>query len=406
MDIGTVMNTMRDPAGVPAHPVLFQGLMILTWVFHIAFVHLTMGAAALAIYAFYRRDKGEYWERLSMALTKVAKVGVSLLIVLGVAPLLFTQVIYDPQWYASNVLSGRWAIGFIFTLIVGYCCWFAFYYANHEGAKKHIGVYAWVAFALFCLDGLIMHALSYQALLPDQWMNWYAPGGVVDTSGSALHAIQWPRYIFIMSLSLPAVGVFLIAYAHYFASRADREPTYRTFAWDLGKRLATWGFGISLVPMLVWQFIQPKGSGLMLHPVGWLLVVALAAMLVWMTRLKVATHGYLPVFGGFGVLAVLALWREVVRMAHLKPFGYDITTYTVHVDWPSTLLFFSTFIGVGGLVGGFYLTLLYRSGRVQGIYTADRSVARLGTAAVAILGIWIAVFFAYGIAIWVRNSFV
>ena len=71
MDIGTVMNTMRDPAGVPAHPVLFQGLMILTWVFHIAFVHLTMGAAALAIYAFHRRDKGEYWERLSMALTKV-----------------------------------------------------------------------------------------------------------------------------------------------------------------------------------------------------------------------------------------------------------------------------------------------------------------------------------------------
>lgn len=406
MDIGTVMNTMRDPAGVPAHPVLFQGLMILTWVFHIAFVHLTMGAAALAIYAFHRRDKGEYWERLSMALTKVAKVGVSLLIVLGVAPLLFTQVIYDPQWYASNVLSGRWAIGFIFTLIIGYCCWFAFYYANHEGAKKHAGVYAWIALALFFLDGLIMHALSYQALLPDQWMNWYAPGGIVDTSGSALHAIQWPRYIFIMSLSLPAVGVFLIAYAHYFASRADREPAYRTFARTLGQRLATWGFGISLVPMLVWQFIQPSASGLMLHPVGWLLVAALAAMLVWMKRLKAATHGYLPVLGGLGVLAVLALWREVVRMAHLKPFGYDITTYTVHVDWPSTLLFFSTFIGVGGLVGGFYLTLLYRSGRVQGLYTADRFVSRLGTGAVAILGIWIAVFLAYGIAIWVRNSFI
>jgi hypothetical protein len=128
-------------------------------------------------------------------------------------------------------------------------------------------------------------------------------------------------------------------------------------------------------------------------------------MAVWMKRLRTEIHGYLPVFGGFGVLAVLALWREIIRIAHLKPFGYDIATYTVHVDWPSTLLFFSTFIGVGGLVGGFYLTLLYRSGRVQGLYTADRSVARLGTGAVAILGLWIAVFFAYGIVIWVRNSF-
>jgi len=280
MDIGTVMNTMRDPAGVPGHPVLFQGLMIVTWVLHIAFVHLTLGAASLAIYGFHRRGNGPYWERLSMAMTKVAKVGVSLLIVLGVAPLLFTQVIYDPQWYTSNVLSGRWVIAFSFTLIVGYCSWFAFYYANHEGAKRHIGIFAWVALALFCLDGLIMHALSYQALLPGQWMNWYAPGGVVDTSGSALHAIQWPRYVFIMSLSVPAVGVFLIAYAHYFATRADREPAYRQFARTLGQRLAVWGFSLSLIPLLVWQFIHPSGSGLTAHPVGWVLALSLVGMVV------------------------------------------------------------------------------------------------------------------------------
>ena len=406
MDIGLVMNTMRDPAGVPAHPVLFQGLMVITWVLHIAFVHLTMGAAGLAIYAFHRRGAGAYWERLSMAMTKVAKVGVSLLIVLGVAPLLFTQVIYDPQWYASNVLSGAWAIGFIFTLIIAYCCWFAFYYANHEGASKYIGVFAWVAFALFCLDGLIMHALSYQALLPGQWMDWYAPGGVVDTSGTALHAIQWPRYLFVMSLSLPAVGVFLLAYAHYFASRADREPAYRTFVRALGIRLAVWGYGIALLPLLVWQLMHPSGSGLVQHPVGWLLVASIVAMLLWMKRLKATTHGYMPLVGGLGVLAVLALWREIVRIAHLKPFGYDISNYVVHIDWPSTLLFFSTFIGVGGVVGGFYLTLLYQAGRVQGQYSASRFVSRLGTGAVAILGVWIAVFFIYGIAIWVRNSFI
>ncbi|MDM7456774.1 MAG: hypothetical protein P3W97_005865 [Tepidimonas sp.] len=406
MDIGTVMNTMRDPAGVPAHPVLFQGLMVITWVLHIAFVHLTLGAAGLAIYSFYQRGKGPFWGRLSMAMTKVAKVGVSLLIVLGVAPLLFTQVIYDPQWYVSNVLSGRWVIAFIFTLIVGYCSWFIFYYANHEGAKRYMGIFAWVALALFCLDGLIMHALSYQELLPAQWMNWYAPNGVVDTSGSSLHAIQWPRYVFIMSLSLPAVGVFLIAYAHYFATRADREPEYRQYVRSLGQRLAVWGFAFSLIPFLFWQFAHPDGSGLAAHPIGWGLALSLIGMLVWTKRLKAHTNGYLPVVGGFGVLALLALWREIVRIAHLKPLGYDIATYTVHVDWPSTLLFFSTFVGVGGLVGGFYLTLLYRAGRVQGLYTADRSVARLGTGAVAVLGLWIAVFFVYGIVIWLRNSFV
>jgi hypothetical protein len=402
-DIGTIMNAMRDPAGVPGNPVLFQVLMVVTWSLHIAFVNLTLGASGLSIYAFYKRSE-PHWMRLSIALTQVAKIGVSLLIVLGVAPLLFTQTIYDPQWYASNVLSGRWAIAFILTLVVAYCCWFAFYYANREGAKKHIGLYAWIAFALFCLDGLIMHALSYQEILPGQWMRWYAPGGAVDTRGAALHAIQWPRYVFIMSLGLPAVGVFLIAYARYFAPRADREPKYLDFVRATGQRLASRGYAVALVPMLAWQFVQPAASGLAWHPVGWALAAALLAMSVWTARLDAAARGYLPAAAGLAVLALLALWREVIRAASLKHFGYEIGDYPVHADWPSTLLFFATLIGVGGPVGGFYLALLYRAGRVQGTYQADRGVSRLGSAAIAVLGLWIAVFFIYGIVVWVRNS--
>ncbi len=405
MDIGTVMNTMRDPAGVPASPLLFQVLMVFTWIFHIAFVHLTLGAAGLALWGFHRRHARPEWERLSMAMTQVAKVGVSLLIVLGVAPLLFTQVIYDPQWYASNVLSGRWVIAFIFTLIVAYCLWFAFYYANQPGARRHIGLYAWGALLLFCLDGLIMHALSYQALLPQRWMDWYAPGGVVDTRGAALHAISWPRYAFIMSLSVPAVGLYLIAYAHYFAGRADREPAYREFARQLGRRLAVVGFALALLLFLAWQTAHPAGSGLAAHPLGWLLALGLLAMAGWTWRLALRVHPYLPLTAGLGVLALLAAWREVVRIRHLQPLGYSVHDYVVHIDWPSTLLFFSTLIGVGGLVGGYYLSLLYRAGRVQGLYVAGRGVARLGTGAVAVLAVWIAVFFAYGIVIWLSNTF-
>lgn len=405
MDIGIVMNSMRDPAGVPAHPVLFQVLMVSTWVLHIAFVQLTLGAASLAIYAFHRRAAGGWWAQLSMAMTKVAKVGVSLLIVLGVAPLLFTQVIYDPQWYASNVLSGRWAISFILTLIVAYCAWFSFYYANHAGARRYIGIYAWIALALFFLDGLIMHVLSYQALLPDQWMSWYAPNGVPDTRGATLHAIQWPRFLFIMSLSVPAVGVFLIAYCGYFSQRSDRDPAYREFCWTLGRRLARFGFAISGLLLLLWQGSHPAASSLSTHPLGWLLLLSILAMVLFLYRLTPSHHTYLPLGMSLAVLALLAIWREVIRIEYLQHFGYDISDYKVHADWPSTILFFATLLGVGGLVGGFYLSLLYRAGRVSGVYQANGTMARLGTAAVAVLALWIAVFFSYGIVIWLRNSF-
>ena len=405
MDPSQVLNIMRDPAGIPASPRLFQLLMVLTWALHIAFVHLALGACALAIYAFHRRAAGPFWERLSMAMTQVAKISISLLIVLGVAPLLFTQTIYDPQWYASNVLSARWAIIFIFSLIVGYSLWFAFYYANHKGAKRYIGVYAWVAFGLFCMDGLIMHVLSYQALLPGHWMHWYAPGGVVDTRGAALHAIQWPRYLFIMSLSLPAIGVFLPAYARYFSVRAGYDADYLDFVRSLGRRLALSGYAIAIVLFLAWQAVLPTATGLALHPVGWLLEASLLGMLIWVWRAGGLPNGYAFLAGNAGVLALLATWREIIRVHYLLPFNYNISTYKVHADHPSTFLFFATLLGIGGGLGGFYLTLLYRAGRVNGVYTADRTVSLLGTAAVAISVLWTAVFLLYGIVIWLQNSY-
>ncbi len=406
MDIASAMQAMRDPAGVPAIPALFQVLMIVTWALHIAFVMLTLGAAALSIYAFYGHPIDAKWQRLSIAMTKVAKVGVSLLIVIGVAPLLFTQVIYDPQWYASNVLSGQWVIAFIASLIVAYCLWFAFYWGNHEGAKRHIGLYAIVGFGLFLMDGLIMHVLAYQAILPQQWMQWYAPNGVVDTSGGGLHAIEWSRFLFIISLSIPAIGTFLVAYTDYFSDRADKSQSYLAFVRTLGRRLGFWGFLISTFLLVWWHFDHPQETELAYHPFGWLLVISLLLMASVCRREKGGVHGYALVCLGNAVLAMLAIWREVVRATYLSPFGYVISDYKVNVDWSSLLLFFATFIGVGGLVGGYYLALLYNAGKVAGQYEANGTVARLGTGAVAVLAVWIAVFMAYGATIYIRNALV
>jgi hypothetical protein len=406
MDIGSTLQAMRDPAGIPALPVIFQILMVFTWVFHIAFVNLTLGAAAMSIYAFYGHPDAPNWERLSIALTKVAKVGVSLLIVLGVAPLLFTQVIYDPEWYASNVLSARWAIIFIASLIAAYCLWFAFYWENHEGAKRHIGLYAVAALGLFLMDGLIMHVLSYQAIQPEKWMEWYAPGGVIDTGGGRLHAIEWPRFLFIVSLSVPAIGIFLVAYADYLATHAGRSPEYLAFARRLGRKVGFRGFVVSLPFLIWWHLDLPKQTGLTWQPFAWLMVLAVVVV-ANMTRDESGNvHGYTLVALGTGILGLLAVWREVVRATYLGSFGYSIYDYKVNVDWPSMFLFFATLIGVGGLVGGFFLSLLYRAGKQQGLYEANRTIATLGTGAVAVLTLWIAVFFIYGASIYIRNTLV
>lgn len=95
------------------------------------------------------------------------------------------QVIYDPFWYTSNVISAWWLLGFLAILTVAYLALYRFYGLNHryeadgrpvhlEGAPKG-GLWLAASLVLMLVCGLIMHAVVNQSLLPAEWMNWYAP---------------------------------------------------------------------------------------------------------------------------------------------------------------------------------------------------------------------------------------
>ncbi|OYY73553.1 MAG: hypothetical protein B7Y40_08890 [Gammaproteobacteria bacterium 28-57-27] len=409
MDVATtaaMLHTLQDPTGIPSHPLIFQVLMVFTWVPHILFVNISLGAALMGLYAFTKRSD-PYWHALSEAMTKVAKVGVSLLVVLGVAPLLFTQTIYDPQWYASNLLSASWVIGFIFTLTIGYLAWFAFYLKNHgEHAPGWIFWLGAFGLAMFLLDGFIMHMLTYQGLHPEQWLEWYTPGGHVDMSGAGIHAYELPRFGFFMAMSVTVFGAFMIAYGDYFKVRTDRSPAYLAFARSLGNNIAITGTALQVVFLLWWLMDVPAELHIWAHPMTWLLLVYLGVLFaaVWVARGETEGQGYRLLPMSVGMAALVAIFREVLRMAYMAPFQYNILDYKVNWDVPSFVLFLFTIIGVGGLMGGFIITLVYKAGRVKGAYQADATVAKLGTGSVAATVIWVMTFLSVGIWIWLRNN--
>ena len=126
-----------------------------------------------------------YMQRMSSALATTSKVAVSFAIVLGVAPLLFVQVIYDPFWYTSNVISAWWVLIFLGLLIIGYLALYRVYGLNHTYATDGTplphqgemrGVF-WLAgaFVIMIACGVIMHAVSNQALFPQEWVTVVCP---------------------------------------------------------------------------------------------------------------------------------------------------------------------------------------------------------------------------------------
>lgn len=402
MDLAT-LEALRSPVGVPSHPVIFLGLGVLTWALHILAVHVVVGGLALSLMGLLQRGH-EHWQRLSAMLLNHAKVGVSIAIVVGVAPLLFVQVIYDPFWYVSNVLSARWAMGFIVILLLGYwALWLHYGQVSKHGGKASP---AWlvISLGLLLVVGFIMHVLSIQMLSPEKWMSWYAPGGYIDASGSHIHDFNLVRWGFIVSLALPVTAAWIMACRLYLAGREGGEDAgYLGFLSSTARQLALAGGLISLALFAVWIMgLDGKQAELAVSP--WTLAVAatvlLLALFTWKGPEKAGY--FMPVAALVMALALGAL-REALRYAALHGgFGYDFMNYKIVMDWYSTILFFATFLIVGGIPLAFMFSLSWQAGRSKGVYTAGPVIAKLGVASVAVAGLWVVHYFVMGALVAVR----
>ena len=403
-----MLYALRDPAGVPSHPLVFLVLGVLTFALHIAAVQVMLGAATLTLRGAF--SPSLHWRRLAQAMLVTAKIAVSVAIVIGVAPLLFVQVVYDPFWYTSNVLSAWWVIGFIVLLILGYIAMYAFYWKNHDivadGGRG--GIWMVLSIALLLAVGFIVHSLTNQMLFPEHWMAWYAPKDVVNPDGHSLHYWHLPRFLFFIALSAPVTGAWLYGYRRYLQGAQEADAAYLGWLRSLAQNLMLIGGVVSVLIGALWMATLPEKMAWFASSV-WLLmaVVALAAVvalpLVLRERIDSGVWGY-AIFGAGAVgLIVVGAAREMLRFVTLLgSHGYDAMDYRINMDWYSTALFFTTFGVVGGVTLAYLLTVAWQAGQSKGLYTPSATVTRIGQWSVGLLVGWTVLYFAVGFFVWMR----
>ena len=94
---------------------------------------------------------------------------------------------------------------------------------------------------------------------------------------------------------------------------------------------------------------------------------------------------------------VLAAVREVLRFVTLlDAVGWNALDYKITMDWPSTAIFFVTFLVLGGLNLSYLLTLAWKSGQTKDLYTPSSGLTRVGTLAIASHICWVAGYFIIG----------
>lgn len=405
-----MMYALRNPAGIPTYPIIFVGLGVLTFALHILFVQLMLGTSAIALYGAYTNSP--YWRRLGTAMLEIAKVSVSVAIVIGVAPLLFVQVVYDPHWYTSNVLSADWVIAFIIILILAYWAMYFFYFQNYKNPDKTAQPKSrWsmiISLILMLVVGFIMHSLTTQILHPELWKDWYMQAGKLDYSGGSLHAYNIWRYAFFISMAIPVAGAMLVTYRRFKKVREDADQDYLNWAAEIGKKWISVGSVIAFVLYVAWMMTLSETAGNFATSL-WGILGGVAVLLpaIWgFVRLRgnsydMCSYMALPMTLVAGLIVAIA--REMLRYDILNGFfNYNFFDYKVVMDWYSTGLFFLTFAIVGGAILSYFLTIAWKAGQTVGVYTPSAAVNKLGTISIWIMILWMIQFFVVGFYVWAQ----
>ncbi|MDY0322604.1 MAG: hypothetical protein RBR24_01145 [Candidatus Carbobacillus sp.] len=397
-----LLRSLRYAGGIDFYPQVFQVLLVIFWGIHMFFINLTIGNIISSLVNLWRGRRLPLAKKMVVSQLRTGIITLSLGIVFGVAPLLFTQTIYDELWYTANNLSAWIIVLFVPAIIFAYYAGYLFYLRKkQEPTVLNYFLYI-VAIALIIYGAVAMHTFTYEGLFPDKWVDWYTDGGTTMRSdGWHIYAFNIPRFLTFIFLSFFITGLQHMTASWFFKNRTDLEQEVLAYRFRFGKRMAL-SFGI--LTLLSW-LIYVTLDGWLMHPV--IYVLTLFLVLIWLMTVRFARSPqslWTPVLFalGFVFVEILSVEREAIRVLTLARFNHTIANYPVYFNVLGPILFFGTMVTLGTFL--FYVLYgVYKAGRQTGVFdpetnpssnTVSRGAARL---TLILFALWQIAFWSIGL---------
>lgn len=317
---------------IPSPLWLLLVLHILTLTLHFIAMNLLAGGAAILAYL-GMTGRGQTLAARRYLRTLPAIMAAT--ITLGVAPLLFVQLIYPRQVYGASITSGWLWLAIIPLLIVAY---YLVYAASlGKPASGHAKWYLLGALAVFLYVSFVYSSVFSMGERMGLIKALYAKSqsGLIVNPALGEYLARWGH----MLLGAVTVAGFLLG-----ALAGEDEATFRT-----AKRIFLWGMLATAALGIVYLFtlsdiIRPfmLGPGIVAVTLG--VVLSLMALYFFFTR-------RLWVAGSLIFVSMLAMVfaRHEVRLLRLAGV-YDPGTVPVHPQWGVFALFLFFFVVALGVV--------------------------------------------------------
>lgn len=326
---------LPDPAGLPAPIWLLKFLSVFTLSLHLIAMNLLVGGTLLMAIAWRRSAQNPTSAWIAQRLSRVLPVTMSLTITLGVAPLLFVQVIYGQAFYTSSVLMAWPWLAIVPLVLLAYYGLYACQF-RPEWLGRAAGPVAWVSAVFILITGFLFSNNWTLMLSPEHWHEMYNQG----ISGLNLNLGEptlLPRYLHMIlgALAVAGLGIGFLART----SRADNEEAAREME-NIGRRWFLIATGINIIVGLWFLFAIPReirrffiggnmvDSGVL--AIG--ILLAFVAMAVVRRRPGLAT-----VLTGLTVFLMTAV-RHRLRQITLEP-RLRINSLEVNPQWAMLIVF-------------------------------------------------------------------
>jgi hypothetical protein len=318
-----------DPAGLPAPAWLLQVLLVFTFILHVVAMNLLVGGTTIMAISLRKGQNSPFHAELAARLAKALPVTMSLTITLGIAPLLFVQVLYGQAFYTASILMAwPWLSVVALVLLAYYGLYLVQFRPDWLG--RWVTPIAWVSAILILLVGLLYTHNATLKLAPEKWASLYA------MSPAGLH-LNWseptliPRFLHFMVAAFAVTGLG-VALMGLLAKRSQdawgqEAVTYGT-RWFIGATLLQMAVGLWFLFSLPNNLMQNFLGGNLLNTLILWGGVALAVI-----ALLLANRSVLGALG-LTVLAItlMSITRHSLRELYLQPH-LDVRTIPVNPQW-------------------------------------------------------------------------
>ena len=312
---------------------LITALHILTLTLHFAAMNFVLGGLIIVLWGrIGSQPESDPSRRLIKSFPTVMAATVSL----GVAPLLFLQLVYSPQIYSASIIQGWFWLLIVAAAIAAYYLFYGASFSLEHGKSARTPILFLALSALGYISFTYSSVFSL-AEYPARSLRLYG----IDQSGTTLNpylSVILFRWLH-MVLGALAVGGFFFA---FFGRTAEGTS-------GSSKSFYLWGMAAAGLSGMIYFFtLGDILTQLVNSPAIWALgagIVLSAASLYFFFRKQYMTAGATL----FLSLLLMVIVRHTVRLLRLDP-GYNPALLPVQPQWGVFTIFLICFVAALALI--------------------------------------------------------